>query len=416
MKEKMIKELTEYLCKNLSTEDQKIFEEMEIAKKFEEFINNGTKDLSEEESLHILDRLKLSIEQADLGYSFEDISHKDMDILSNVNNYMISMEEVKEIYSLEELLEKCSLKQLNLYYTFYNYIYSIYKFDKIHAKKKLIDILKKDISYSFKSYIGQVKKNEIKFYQNVLKNNGVAKDVEEDLIQMGFFIPFKLKKGKTRYVMAKELLEIIKQQNFKVTSETTKDFVSKLVQYFVASKGVVSEEEVEKFFINVSDINIKKEELFEIMDHNFSKKEDYYYSEKIITPTLFNKLVKIKKENPYIPEYEEIIFFEAMTMDLYTLLLGISQEEVKMGRILKDMFYQPCEVSTLVKKLSKKLKIRKKDEEQLEDFIYENIIHFPYWIYNGESDDFDDFGNSFFELEGLDSEDNLEITETDLPF
>ena len=77
---------------------------------------------------------------------------------------------------------------------------------------------------------------------------------------------------------------------------------------------------------------------------------------------IFNKLVKIK-ENPYITRYEKIIIFEAMIMDLYTLLLDISQEEVKMSRIVKDMFYQSCEVSTLVKNLSKKLKFSKENEK-----------------------------------------------------
>lgn len=419
MKEKIVKEIIEHLYKNVSKDNQKKFDEMEIAKRFEEYINNQTKDLSEEESLHLLDKLKLSIEQADLGYKFEDITYEDMDRLSNVNNYIIKMEDTKDLYSLEELLGKCSLKQLNLYHTFYSYMFNIYKVEKIHNKEELISTLKKDILFSFKSYIEQIKKKEIEFFKNVLKSNGIIDNVDEDFIQTGFFIPFQLKKAKIRYVMAKELLDIIEKCDFSVTSEKTKSSVSKLLEYFVASKGIVSQYEVEKFVIGVANLNIKKEELFEIMDNKFSKKDDYYYVEKIINTNLFNKLVQIKKENPHIPEYEEIVEFQSMVEELYSLLIKIANEEVKMGRIMKDMFYQPSEVPTLVNKLSKKLKINKKNRNRLEEFIYENYFYFRYWVYNGECGDFDDLDDSFFDFEGfegLESDDDLEITETDLPF
>lgn len=58
--------------------------------------------------------------------------------------------------------------------------------------------------------------------------------------------------------MAKELLDILKTNDFANTSQETKDLVAEILQYFIASKGIVTPEEIEDFIIDVSDINIKK--------------------------------------------------------------------------------------------------------------------------------------------------------------
>lgn len=414
MKEKKIKEIINYIYNQLEKEEKKEFDKMNFAEMFTDYLNKDIKKLGEEESVYLLEKLKSSIEQFDSSDTLDNISQKDIDRLTNMRNYIIQIDDTKKNYSLEELLNECDIKQLNLYNTFYKYIYNIYNVEEISDKKKLIDSLKKEIVFNFKKYISKASNQDIGLFKDALKNNGIVTKVNEDLIPLGFFIPFKSSGRKNKYIMAKELLNIIDGFAFDITTDDTKKVAKDLIGYLIVSKGIVSSQELEIFIMDKCDLNIRKEEVVEIASNNFVKKDDYYYIDKMIDKKLFNELIKIKEENPYVPDFHDIIDFKMMVNELTIFLIGIAEKEVKMDSITKTLFYKPMEVHDLVSKICKKLKINELDEESLEEFLYENIYEFPYWIYNGEKEDISE------DTDFLDFDDTVDsdftITEDDLPF
>lgn len=264
MKEKIIEDLVNQIIEEMSkkmpnsdTPPKEIIEQFKgkMHLDFEEEI----KDLTEEESKYILGKFKTSFKQMASGYSMDDINYSEADKMSNINNYTITIKDDKRTYKLEELLEICSIHQLSLYNLLYSYMFNIYKVEKIKDKNKLIKSVKQDIIISLKKYIRKARNTEIELFKNALEKNGIINDIDADLIPLGFFIPYKLEGHKKRkYIMAKELLDILKTNDFANTSQETKDLVAEILQYFIASKGIVTPEEIEEFIIDVSDINIKK--------------------------------------------------------------------------------------------------------------------------------------------------------------
>lgn len=416
MKEKIIEEMIKQICKDIPSDNKDAIEKVKEHLAFA--INNETKDLTEEESIYLLNKFKQSLEQATLGYSMDNIKPKDMDMLSRTNNFIITIDDDKKMYSLKELLEKCNVKQLNLYHQFYSYMFDIYKIEKINDKETLINLVNQDIIFSFKGYVRKAQNKEIKLLKNFLEKKGVMDNINDDFIPSGFFIPFKTpERKKIKYIMATELLDIIKNYDFSVTSEETKELVTNILQYFIFSKGIVTIGEIEKFIIASSDLNIKKEELLELVNNKCIKKDDYYYLDKTIDNKQFNKLIKAKEEIQYIPSYEEIIYFENMIKELYKLLIEISNKEVDIRDIIKTIFFKPTNLDTLVNKICRKLKIKEANVELLEEFIYNNAYSFPYWIYNGEQEEVDDDIFDFFNFDDFDIDfGDINTDKEDLPF
>lgn len=128
----------------------------------------------------------------------------------------------------------------------------------------------------------------------------------------------------------------------------------------------------------------------------------------------FNELVKIKKEIEYMPSYEKIMEFGNIIRELFQILLGISNKEVKMREVNQIICYKPKEIDSLVNKISKKYQIKDCDKDILMEFMYENEFKFPYWIYNGEQKEFDE---DFYNLDDFDIDIKESIIdESDLPF
>lgn len=392
MEEKIIKEIVDEVYKSLPKEKKKEFDVEKIGEQLKEAFYKDMDNIDEEYRIYALNKFKEKVKYQIQGGTMEDISFKNVDGFSKTSNYIISINDEKKIYQLEELLDKCSIKQLNLYNAFYSYTYEVYKVEKINDKKRLISSLKQDIIFSFKNYLTGAKNSEISLFKKFLNAKGITDEAGKDLLQAGYFMAFKTGKDKQlKYIMPKELQDIVKDYNFDETGSSTKDLALQLVEALIVSKGIVSTDEIEEFIMNVADMNIKKDELIKMIDNEFWKKDNYYYDDKLIDNKLFKELVKIKEEKPYMPSYEEVVNTKILIEELADFIRQIAKKDIVVEKIIKTMFYEPKDIDDLIDELSKELKVGNDDKGVLSEFVFYHYLDLPYWINNGEPEEPDDY-------------------------
>lgn len=395
MKNDKAKIFVDSFLENLSAKDREAFINLGFKNEFEKALVKDLKKLDEPIDDFMLEKmgqfLATNISQDKRDDSFDYFDEE----MEDPNNYVIKVVDDVKSYSLHELLSSCSKKQLNLYKNCYNEMLQISV--SVTDKNDLVNELEKSIISTFKLIIPSLTREDIKDFKKAANNRGYLKDFDDAYIRLGYFFPIKFKNRKLKYVMPKELLEIVKKHNFDKISQETIDYCTKLLKIFILMKGVISVKEANEFLLDEADMNIKSNHIKNILQANFKKKDTYYIKGAIDMDTV-EELIDVKDDFDFIT-VDDVIEYESFLNRLFFTLDMLSDGEVDLKKYLKLLFYEPVDIDELVNILSKELKIKRKDKAILKDFLEDNMCDFRYWIYNGDKDEEFELGISPYNLD-----------------
>ena len=320
----------------------------------------------------------ISQDNEDESFSYFDEEMED------TNNYVIKVVDDVKSYSLHELLSSCNKKQLELYKICYKKMFKIVV--SATDKNDLVNELEKNIINTFEKIIPSLTKEDIKNFKQAVNNRGYLKDFDDAYIRLGYIFPIKYKNKKLKYVIPKELLELVKKHNFDKISKETIDYCTELLKTLAIMKGVINAKEANEFLIDEMDMNIKSNHIKNILQSNFKKKDKYYYLKDTIDIDTVEELIDAKDDFNFITA-NDVIEYESLLNRLFFTLDMLSNVDTDFKKYLKLLFYKPVDIDELVNTLSKELKIKTKDKDILKDFLEENMCDFRYWIYNGDIDE-----------------------------
>ena len=308
--------------------------------------------------------------------------------IENTNHFIIKVDKLKEDYSLAELLSLCNLEQLKLYYKIQNINFYTTKKDKVGDKNKLINQIKKDILSNFKAYLPICRGCDIQLFESFVNNSNNFNEIEDEYIIAGYIFQIK-KERNIHYIMPKELKDIIKKTDFNKTSINTINYCTNLIKTLVMMKGIVSKDEAYQILIDLENYNIKEEDIDKIITNNFKQKDEFFYIDGTIDKKIFDKLVKVKENIPYITSSDEIIDYQIMIDHFFDIITFLSKKEFNEEIYYKNFFYEPKDSEQLIKYIKKEFNIKNDKIEIIEEFLYSNMFDFHYWIYNGDTIDED---------------------------
>ena len=384
MKNDKAKIFVDSFLANLSEKDREEFINLGFKDEFEKVLTKDLKKIDEPIDDFMLEKMgqflatNISQDNEDESFSYFDEEMED------TNNYVIKVVDDVKSYSLHELLSSCNKKQLELYKICYKKMFKIVV--SATDKNDLVNELEKNIINTFEKIIPSLTKEDIKNFKQAVNNRGYLKDFDDAYIRLGYIFPIKYKNKKLKYVIPKELLELVKKHNFDKISKETIDYCTELLKTLAIMKGVINAKEANEFLIDEMDMNIKSNHIKNILQSNFKKKDKYYYLKDTIDIDTVEELIDAKDDFNFITA-NDVIEYESLLNRLFFTLDMLSNVDTDFKKYLKLLFYKPVDIDELVNTLSKELKIKTKDKDILKYFLEENMCDFRYWIYNGDIDE-----------------------------
>ena len=296
--------------------------------------------------------------------------------------------DMEPVYSLKECLECVNEKILNSIYTYHKYVISK-NLKKNPTKQEKIDILEKEIKKSFLEYLSHMYKDEKDILEEIIKDKKTELH-NETLLGCGFMFGFK-ESNKTIYVVPNELIKIyIEYKNSDVSKQIDYDKAGLYIVSYMLMNGMLKKNFIEELLIENYGLNISKKEINQILDNNFSKYKNNYYS---LLPN-DKKLESIKKDLFELKEEETIKKLnEAELLSYIDMIHDITE---KLPKIFKngdnekifDSFMSRCFITyETIDELLSFFEVNKSQKKQLKELLETYHSSFRYWFFNGKTID-----------------------------
>lgn len=292
------------------------------------------------------------------------------------------------VYSLKECLECADEEILNSIYTYHKYVISE-NLKKNPTNQEKIDILEKEIKKSFLEYLSHMHKEEKDILEEIIKYKK-TEIYNETLLGCGFMFGFK-ENNKTVYIVPNELIKIyIEYKNSDDSKRLDYEKANLYIVSYMLMNGMLKKDFVEELLIEYYGLNISKKEIKEILDSDFSKYKNNYYS---LLPN--NKELESIKEELFEIKEEQTIK-KLNEVELLSYIDMVHDITEKLPKIFKngdnekifDSFMSRCFITyETIDELLSFFEVNKSQKKQLKELLETYHSNFRYWFFNGKTID-----------------------------